>query len=113
VPDSIKKEIMTEADSLEKIIAGFETQIFGPKEEKGITDGSMYIIADVYAAMGYHSNGTYESAGNSELAFKRAEDELQKLTNTLNAFLENQFTPWKTKVESLKWSPVKEIRKLD
>lgn len=113
VPDSLKKEIITEADSLEKIIADFEKQIFGPKEEKGITDGSMYIISDVYNAMGYHSNGTYLSGGNSELAFKNAEDKLDKMSNALNAFLENQFTPWKEKVEKLNWSPVKEIRKLD
>ncbi len=113
VPDSLKKEILTEADSLEKVIADFENQIFGPKEEKGITDGSMYIISDVYTAMSYHSNGTYSSAGNSELAFKKAEEKLNEISIALNAFLENQYLPWKTKVENLKWSPVKEIRKLD
>jgi hypothetical protein len=73
----------------------------------------MYIISDVYTAMSYHSNGTYSSAGNSELAFKKAEEKLNEISNTLNAFLENQYLPWKTKVENLKWSPVKEIRKLD
>lgn len=113
VPDSLKKEFKTLSDSLDKAIGEVEKSIFGPEEESGITDQSMYVISDFYTVFGYVDNGSMMYGSNGEAAFIKAEKSVLESKQNVNTLIETIYNPWKKTVDELEHSPAKQIGKLD
>ncbi|MFZ4783898.1 MAG: hypothetical protein ACOYLH_00370, partial [Flavobacteriales bacterium] len=113
VPDSLKKEFKLLSDSLDKAIVEVEKSIFGPEEEVGITDQSMYVISDFYTVFGYIDNGSMLYGSNGEAAFNKAEQSVLASKLRVNTLIETIYNPWKKTVDALEHSPAKQIGKLD
>lgn len=112
VPDSSKKDITAKADSLKKSIDDLMGLYNLPQDAAGIQDESHLLNSKLYNAYGYISSGTVVPALNAESAVSIAEAETRKVADKINTFFDKDYKPWQAKVEQVKYSLFKEIKKL-
>lgn len=101
VVDSLKKDLIKEADSLLKSFSQIEDDIFGPEGRKGIQDDSKFVISDLYAAFGYLSSQESLSADNAKRAIQIAETRTNEIVERYNEIINSGWKLWLDKANAL------------
>lgn len=113
IPDSLKKDLIKEADSLMALFVKIEDEIYGPEGRKGIQDDSKFVISDVYNAFGYFSNGEHESGENAILAMQIADKRAKEIAVLYNALLEAGWKEWLEKANALEIPKLEQPKKIE
>ncbi|MDZ4822402.1 MAG: hypothetical protein SH856_02980 [Flavobacteriales bacterium] len=109
VPDSLKKEVLAEADSLSKKISGIEKLFMAPEDENGIRDDSQFLSSKIWGTSGYLNTGHTAPGENSEIAVRLFADEVKKVVDKVNTFISTDYEAWKEKAEKVEVKLFKEI----
>lgn len=109
VPDSLKKDLLKEADSLKSKIDELFLLYFNKPGTKGYVDDSDKLNSLLYVALSYLENPV--TGSNAEFAILQAENETKKAIEKINTFLENELKPWQEKALKMQFNLFKEFEK--
>ncbi|MFN0032054.1 MAG: WD40/YVTN/BNR-like repeat-containing protein [Flavobacteriales bacterium] len=112
VPDSMKKDLISKADSLTKNIATLQELYFLPEDAAGYRDDSHLLNSKFYFASGLVNTGSAMPGTNAEHAVQAAEKQTRDVADKINLFFEKDYAPWRTQVEKMQFSLFKEVKKL-
>jgi len=110
VPDSLKKDIVTMRDSLNKTITAFQNSFMDMDDKPGYHEESHLLMTKIYSASSY--SGSTSVGENAENALKYLETETRKLADQINTFFENDWRSWRAQVEKIQFSLFKNVKKL-
>jgi photosystem II stability/assembly factor-like uncharacterized protein len=110
-PDSTQKKITPVTDSLVKEIERMQLLYFLPENTKGIMDDSKTLVNLLYTMYGYiQPNAT---GGNTEIMLRSAGEEVNRIVNQINTFLENDWTNWKALIEKSNIQKFPNLERID
>jgi photosystem II stability/assembly factor-like uncharacterized protein len=108
VPDSTKKELMSEADSLNGKIDDLFLLYFNKPGTKGYVDDSDKLNSILYSTMGYFEG--IEAGENASTAVKNAEQKTTEVTTVIDAFINEKVIPWQEKAKQLPFNLFEELK---
>lgn len=108
VPDSTKKELMAQADSLNGKIDDLFLLYFNKPGTKGYVDDSDKLNSILYNTMGYFEGINHGE--NAAAAVKIAEEKTAQVTKKVDEFLTNELLPWQEKAKKLPFNLFEEIK---
>ncbi|MFN5620601.1 MAG: VPS10 domain-containing protein [Flavobacteriales bacterium] len=95
--DTLKKELESSMDSLDKKINGFEESLFGKEEQKGINDNAHTLQSKIYTAFGHINE--YSNGRNADDAVRNAERDVNTWVNEVKAFANGSYADFKKRVK--------------
>jgi photosystem II stability/assembly factor-like uncharacterized protein len=110
VPDSLKKDILTMRDSLNKTITAFQNSFMDMDDKPGYHEESHLLMTKIYSASSYSGNSSVGE--NAENALKYLETETRKIADQINTFFENDWRSWRSQVEKIQFSLFNTVKKL-
>jgi hypothetical protein len=112
VPDSVKKNVLAQADSLTKKINTLKDLFMFGEDVKGIQDDSDKLMSYIFGPFGYVDNGRMLQGQNAEDAIRISEAEVRKVVDQVNLFFENDWKAWRIEVEKIEKPLFEEVEKL-
>ncbi|MFM9984686.1 MAG: hypothetical protein ACKVOK_05595 [Flavobacteriales bacterium] len=112
VEDSLKKDVISQSDSLTKRIKELQELYNLPEETPGIQDEAHLLLSKLYTCYGYIFTGSIAPGENSDNALKLTGTEVRKVADKINSFFENDWAKWQTNVEKVQVKMFKERKKL-
>jgi hypothetical protein len=96
-PDSTQKKITPVTDSLVKEIERLQLIYFMPENTKGIMDDSKTLVNKLYTMYNYIQPKAMGK--NTDILLRTAGDEVNRVVNQINIFLEHDWANWKALIE--------------
>ncbi len=111
-PDSIQTQLKDLGKALNDSIAKLELLYMQAADVKGIKRNPSDLMASLYTVSGYmdNINGTTSQMFTYSLA--KARSQTETTLSQINVFIENDFNPYREKVEALNLSVFKEFEPL-
>ena len=99
-PDSLKKEIKKLGGSLQDSISQLQKLYMNPQDTKGIQRFDDKLNAYLWRASGYIRDSNGAPSQMAEYSTQQAKMKIQEVLEKVNTFFENDWKPYRTKVEN-------------
>ncbi|MDZ4750360.1 MAG: hypothetical protein SGI87_02010 [Flavobacteriales bacterium] len=112
VNDSLKKDLLSKADSIATRIKAIEALYMTPDGVKGISDLETRYSDIMWSSFSHIDTGSSRPGGNAEIAVSKLEQETDKIVEQVNQLLQNDWVLWKAAVDKMEKPLFKEFEKL-
>jgi photosystem II stability/assembly factor-like uncharacterized protein len=104
VPDSTKKELIAQADSISKVISELQSRFMYPEGTTGYRDESNLLTTFIWHASSYDTNGQMAPSENGLIALKHAERKVDATVSDINKLFSDAWNTWKAEIDGLEHS---------
>lgn len=112
VPDSVKKEVVTLAKTLQDSIGALKNEFFMQKEPKGIERNPNNLNSYFFRALEYIGDGTGAPNGAAQIAIREAKTAADKVMDRVNALFDANWKNYREKASTVRYSLFKDYDKL-
>ena len=112
VEDSVKKNVLNQADSLTGKIKDLQALYSLPEDTPGIQDEAHLLNSKIFTTYGYFFTGGLMPGENAETSLRHTTEEVRKVADKINLFFENDWQKWQIEVEKVQVKLFKERKKL-
>lgn len=112
VPDSLKKETMKLGAALKDSIANYKNLFFNHKETKGIQLSDDDLNSLLFNALGYINGNMGAPNSTTRIAIDKANKSTEEVVARINTLFDKQWTEYRNKVETIRYSLFKDWERL-
>lgn len=112
VPDSMKKEVVALAKTVQDSIGALKSGFLMQKEPKGIERDPNILNASFFRALGYIGDGMGAPNSTAQIAIREAKQKAEKLIDRVNMLFDTSWKTYREKAATVKYSLFKEYEKL-
>ena len=113
VPDSLKKDVIAMADSLQKEIKKLQNLYMLPEGTTGYHDESELLSSYLWGARSYIDTGNDSPGSNSDRALELLEQKTDEVVAQINALFSGDWLIWKAKVEEIEYTLFEEFEPIE
>lgn len=113
VEDSLKKEMITMADSISGLISDIEKRYMLPKGTKGYHNESELLSTFMWQASSHVFTGTEMPSSNGIHAIEQFETRVEDIVTDINAMFDGIWKEWRAEVEAMDQPLFDDFEKLD
>jgi hypothetical protein len=107
--EALRDSLQGKEKPLRDSLAALTALYFTPDDFKGLEHVTVRLMDDIYNALGYLGGPNHTPSGNSELALRLLQQRVTGVVTRVNNFLEQQWLPYRQKVEAAQPPLFKEI----